>query len=209
MSDQSHICDSMQGVIGYYTENPDKALSQDKEAVAVVEEGLRVRATGPDGQTLVCDMPKGIGGGASAPTPGWMMRAPLANCEAVMVALRAAQLGIELKTLEVRVDSVSDDRGLLGMDDSIPAGSLEMRVSIRIGADGVASEQLHELVEWAEKHSPVGEPLTRVMSTEFAVEVVSWSLCGLHSKSSEETQTTWQHLSSFTVCGTAVGVGKK
>lgn len=172
MSNQKKINESMRGVIEYYAQNPDKALSQDKEAVAVVEEGLRVRATGPDGQTLVCDMPKALGGGATAPSPGWMMRAALANCEAVMIALRAAQLGVELKTLQVRVDSVSDDRGMLGMDDSKPAGPLNMKVSIRIGADGVSVERLHEIIEWAEKHSPVGEPLTRVMPTEYAVELV-------------------------------------
>lgn len=172
MSTQSHIRESMQGVIAYYTQNPDHALSRDKEAVAVIEEGLRARATGPDGQTLVCDMPKGIGGGATAPSPGWMMRAALANCEAVMVALRAAQLGIELTTLEVRVDSVSDDRGMLGMDDSKPAGPLNMKISIRIGAEGISAEKLHEIVAWAEKHSPVGDSLTRAMPTEYAVEVV-------------------------------------
>ena len=172
MSTQDNIRESMHGVIGYYTQNPDKALSQDKEAVAVIEEGLRVRATGPDGQTLVCDMPKGLGGGSTAPSPGWTMRAALANCEAVMIALRTAQLNIELKTLEVRVDSLSDDRGMLGMDDSKPAGPMNMKVSIRIGADGAPVEKLHEIIEWAEYHSPVGEPLNRVMPVEYAVEVV-------------------------------------
>ena len=172
MSTRKKIQESMQGVIEYYTQNPNKALSQDKEAVAVVEEGLRVRATGPDGQTLVCDMPKGLGGGESAPSPGWTMRAALANCEAVMIALRAAQLGVELTTLEVRVGSISDDRGMLGMDDSKPAGPLNMKVGIRIGAEGVSSDKLHEIIEWAEKHSPVGEPLTRVMPTEYTVEVI-------------------------------------
>ena len=171
MSTQDNIRESIQGVIGYYTQNPEKALSQDKEAVAVIEEGLRVRATGPDGQTLICDMPKGLGGGATAPSPGWTMRATLANCEAIMIALRAAQLGIELKTLEVRVDSLSDDRGMLGMDDSKPAGPRSMKVSIHIGADRVSEEKLHEIIEWAENHSPVGEPLKRVMPVEYAVEV--------------------------------------
>lgn len=172
MSTQDNIRESVQGVIGYYTQNPEKALSQDKEAVAVIEEGLRVRATGPDGQTLICDMPKGLGGGATAPSPGWTMRATLANCEAIMIALRAAQMGIKLKTLEVRVDSLSDDHGMLGMDDSKPAGPMNMKVSIRIGADGVSEEKLHKIIEWAEKHSPVGEPLTRVMPVEFDVEVI-------------------------------------
>ena len=171
MSAQDNIRESLQGVIGYYTQYPDKALSPDKEAVAVIEAGLRVRATGPDGQTLICDMPKGLGGGATAPSPGWTMRATLANCEAIMIALRAAQLGIHLNTLEVRVDSVSDDRGMLGMDDSKPAGPMNMKVNIRIGADGVSEEKLHEIIEWAEKHSPVGEPLNRVMPVEYTVEV--------------------------------------
>src|SRR3990170_8887350 len=167
MSNQKESRESMQGVIEYYTQKPDDALSQDKEAVAIVEEGLRARATGPDGQTLICDMPKGLGGGATAPSPGWMMRAALANCEAVMIALRAAQLGIHLDTLEVRVDSLSDDRGMLGMDDSKPAGPLNMKVGIRIGANGVSEEKLHEVIEWVEYHSPVGEPLNRVMPVEY------------------------------------------
>jgi len=172
MSAQDNIRESMQGVIGYYTQNPDKALSQDKEAVAIIEEGLRARATGPGGQSLVCDMPKGLGGGGTAPSPGWTMRAALANCEAIMIALRAAQLGVHLDTLEVRVDSLSDDRGMLGMDDSKPAGPMNMKGSIRIGADKASKEKLHEIIEWAEYHSPVGEPLNRVMPVEYAVEVV-------------------------------------
>ena len=89
-----------------------------------------------------------------------------------MRALRAAQLSVHLDTLEVRVDSLSDDRGMLGIDDSKPAGPLNMKVSIRIGADGVSEEKLHEIIKWAEYHSPVGEPLQRVMPVEYAVEIV-------------------------------------
>jgi uncharacterized OsmC-like protein len=171
MTAQEHIQKSLQGVIAYYTQNPNDALSQDKEAIAVIENGLRARATGPEGQSLVCDMPEALGGGACAPSPGWTMRAALANCEAIMIALRAAQLGVELTTLQVRVDSVSDDRGMLGMDDSIPGGPLSMKISIRIGAEGVSEEVLPEIVDGAEKHSPVGEPLTRIMPVEYAVRV--------------------------------------
>lgn len=169
---QTHIGDSVRGVIEYYSQHPDQARSQDKEAIAVVEEGLRVRATGPNGQTLVCDMPKALGGGETAPTPGWTMRAALANCEAVMIALRAVQLGITLQTLDVRVGSVSDDRGMLGIDDSVPAGPLRMTISIRIGAKDVDAKQLRQVIAWAEKHSPVGEALTRVVPAEYTVQIV-------------------------------------
>jgi uncharacterized OsmC-like protein len=172
MSTHEHIQEKLQSLIEYYTQNPNKALAQDKEAVAVLEEGLRVRATGPDGQTLVCDMPRGLGGGATAPSPGWMLRAALANCEAVMIALRAAQLGVALRELVVQVDSLSDDRGMLGMDDSKPAGPLNIKVNVRIGAEGVSAEKLRAIVEWAEKHSPVGDPLERKIPVEYAVEVV-------------------------------------
>ena len=66
---------------------------------------------------------------------------------------------------------MSDDRGMLGMDE--PAGPLSIKISVRIGAQGVPAEILHEIVSWAEKHSPVGEPLTWVMATEYAVDIIS------------------------------------
>jgi uncharacterized OsmC-like protein len=171
MSAQDHIRQSLQGLIQYYNQNPDKAVGPDKEAVAIIEEGLRARATGPDGQTLICDMPRGLGGAATAPSPGWMMRAALANCEAIMISLRAAQLGIHLTTLEVRVESTSDDRCMLGMDDSKPAGPLNVKVGIRISADPASEGRLREIIQWAEQHSPVGESLHRVMPLEYAIEL--------------------------------------
>ena len=172
MSETRTLKESMERVMQHYRDHPEKAVGSDKEAIAVIEHGLRVRATGPDGQVLVCDMPAALGGGASAPTPGWCLRAALANCEAVMLAMGAALRGIELKTCEVRVDSVSDDRGMLGSEASSPAGPLNMKISIRLGAQGVPAEALRELAAWAQQHSPVGEPLTRVMPVEHALEIL-------------------------------------
>jgi uncharacterized OsmC-like protein len=81
-------------------------------------------------------MPTGVGGGSSAPSPGWLARAALASCDATVIAMRAAELGIPLQGLEVTVDSESDDRGLLGMDDAVPAGPLSSRILVRIVAEG-------------------------------------------------------------------------
>ena len=152
------------------TEN--QALSEDKPATATVKEGLRCRATGGPGFELVSDMPKGIGGGATAPTPGWFFRAALANCDATMIALRAAELGITLTTLEVTVSSTSDSRGLVQLDDSIHAGPLNVRVHVKLGGEGVSKEQLHQLVEWAERHSPIGDAISRAVPLKVSVEVV-------------------------------------
>jgi uncharacterized OsmC-like protein len=167
-----HIQKSVKGIIQYYLENPDKAISEDKPATARVEAGLRCRATGPHGAELVSDMPKGIGGGATASTPGWFLRAALANCDATMIALRAAELGITLTTLEVTVSSTSDDRGLLQIDDSIPAGPLKVQAHVKLGGEGVSKEQLQELVAWAERHSPVGNAISRAVPLNVSVEVV-------------------------------------
>jgi len=171
MSNQ-RIQEAVKSATKYYTENPDQAISKDKSATAIVENGLRCRATASDGTTLVSDMSKGIGGGATAPSPGWLLRAALASCDASMIALRAAELGITLTTLEVTVSSTSDDRGLFQIDDSIPAGPLNVEVHVKLGGDQVSKKQLHELVAWAERHSPVGDSIRRAVPLNVSVEVV-------------------------------------
>lgn len=158
--------------VQYLSEHLEECRYVDRPATAVIDQGLRCRVEGPDGASIVTDMPAGVGGRATAPSPGWLSRAALAACDATLVAMRAAEEGIELETLEVTVDSESDDRGLLGMDDSVPAGPLSARVRVRIGARGVPAERLRELVESAEMRSPVGDAIRRQVPTTLEVDVV-------------------------------------
>jgi uncharacterized OsmC-like protein len=152
-----HIQNSVNDVITYLTENPKDAVSTSAPIVAVMESGLRCRATGADGETIVTDMPKAIGGGGSAPSPGWLSRAALATCDATRIALRAAELGIALDTLEVTTDSVDDDRGLFGIDDTVRAGSLSLRTRVKIGAMGIDDDTLRQIIDYALVHSPVAD----------------------------------------------------
>lgn len=85
--------------------------------------------------------------------------------------MRAAQVGVTLTTPEVTVESESDDRGFLGMDDAIPAGPLSVRTRIRIGAEGVEPDRLREMVHWAEAHSPVGNALKRAIPSQTEVDI--------------------------------------
>jgi uncharacterized OsmC-like protein len=120
-------------------------------------------------------MSTGIGGGGSAPSPGLIFRAALASCDATFVKLRAAQVGIKLTTLEVTVEGDPDDigtLGFLGIDDSIPAGELGLRLTFRIGAENTTPERIHELVKWITAHSPVGDSVSRAIPTKVDVEVV-------------------------------------
>lgn len=166
-----HIQNSVKDVIAYLNENPKDALSNDPPVTAIMENGLRCRATGAGGETVVTDMPEAIGGGGSAPSPGWLSRAALATCDATRIALHAAQLGVTLDTLEVTTDSVSDDRGLLGLDKSVPAGPLSLRTRVTIGAAGVAEEVLREIVGFAVTHSPVADGCRRATPSQVEVKI--------------------------------------
>jgi uncharacterized OsmC-like protein len=167
----ARIQQSVEGLIGYLSAHPEKSRTTDQAATAVVEDGLRCRATGPNGATIVSDMPKAVGGGGAMPTPGWFLRAALATCDATVIAMRAAQLGVTLSTLEVTVDSESDNRGLVGVGDEIPPGPLNVRTCIRIAAEGVAPERLQEIASWAAAHSPVADAIRRAVQTTVEVEV--------------------------------------
>jgi uncharacterized OsmC-like protein len=147
---------------GHLTEHPEAAVGTDAPATAVLEAGLRFRVEGPKGDVLT-DMSKTVGGGATAPTPGWLMRAALASCDASAVAMEAARDGVELTELTVTVDSESDFRGVLGVDDSVRPGPLAVRVRIQLAAADATDDQLREIVRRAESRSPVGDALARAV----------------------------------------------
>ena len=157
------IRDAVEGAVAYLTEHPDEARYTDSAATAVVETGLAVLVTGPDGASVKTDMPASVGGSGSAPSPGWLMRAAQASCLATLVAMRAAQQGIELTEVEVTVDSESDDRGILGVDNSVPSGPLSSRARIRVTATGAGEVDMEDVVRWAEAHCPVQDALRRAI----------------------------------------------
>lgn len=154
----------------YLAHHPEAARASDSAATAIREDGLRFRVDGP-WQSLTSDMAKSVGGGASAPTPGWLLRAALAACDATLLAMEAARDGIQLTDLQVTVDSESDFRGVLGVDPTLPPGPLSMRVAIRLTAPRATEDQLRAIVKRAESQSPVRDALARAvpMTTEIAI----------------------------------------
>ena len=152
--------------------DPDKARAKAAPATARLLEGLRCEVTGPRCEPVYTDMPPAMGGAASAPNPGWLLRGALASCMTTVVAMRAARLGLALKVLEITVESESDHRGILGMADDISAGYSALRFRVRIGADGVAPSKLRELVEWGDAHSPVGCTVRNAPVPTVEVEIV-------------------------------------
>jgi uncharacterized OsmC-like protein len=155
------IKQAITGATEYLTAHPADAMSTDSAATATMLDGLVTRVTGPNGESLATDMVPSVGGTASAPSPGWLLRAAEASCVATLITMRAAMLDVTLDALEVTVDSVSDDRGLLAIDDTVPAGPLTGRVAIRIAAAGADPATLEEIAHWGVKHCPVCDALER------------------------------------------------
>lgn len=164
------VREAIEKLSGTLVQQPEKARVKNAPATAVLEHGLRCRVTGPGNEAIETDMPAGLGGEATAPNPGWYLRAALASCNATVIAMRAARLGIGLTHLEVRVESESDTRGMLGLGDSVPAGLQRLLVHVRIGAPRASADQLRHLVHEAISRSPVG--CADLASAATAVEIV-------------------------------------
>ena len=63
---------------------------------------------------------------------------------------------MQLTRLEVSVESESDTRGMISLDESVPAGLQRLRVRVKISAPQASAEQLRHLVRGAISRSPVG-----------------------------------------------------
>ena len=153
-------------------EHPEKARTKTNPLTARLIDGLSCEVRGPNAEMIHTDMPASLGGGASAPNPGWYLRAAIASCTATVIAMRAANLGTALTTLEVSVDSEADQRGLLGLDDLVPAGVATLRTHVRIGANGVDEDALRALVAWGYAHSPVASTVRSAPACSIDVEIV-------------------------------------
>ncbi len=154
----------------YVSTHVDEARYTDSEAKAVAESGLRVHVTGPGGEELTTDFPASVGGSGSAPSPGWFLRAAEASCVAALVVMRAASLGLGAIRVEVTVDSMSDDRGILGIDDAIPAGPESTRITIRVSGTDTDADQLDGIGRWAVDHCPVVDAVRRATPVTVTVE---------------------------------------
>ena len=168
---QREIGAAVNAAIDYLNANPGEARYTDSAAVAVLRDpgALAVDVTGPQDARLTTDMPTSVGGANSAASPGWFLRAAEASCVATLIAMRAAQLGVSLTSVEVTVDSESDDRGILGAQAGVPGGPLSTLVRARV-LGSADHDELAAIVNWAVEHCPVTDAVRRAVPVTVAVE---------------------------------------
>jgi uncharacterized OsmC-like protein len=164
------VKESIEKAVQYLSENPSEARYTDSLAKARLGEALRAEVEGPNGERIIADMPGGVGGQGEHPSPGWLFRAAIASCVASTIGMEAAREGIELSSLEVEVDSESDDRGILGMDESIPAGPFSTRIQVRAKADGVDAGRLRQILETGAARCPVCDATKRAVDVSIDIQ---------------------------------------
>ena len=77
-------------------------------------------------------------------------------------------LGMALPSdsVEVTVDSESDDRGILGVGEDIPAGALSVRIVVSLLGGSIDREAFEDAVRWAVDHCPVTDTARRAVPLE-------------------------------------------
>ena len=95
--------------------------------------------------------------------------AALAGCLTTSLVYHAAAQGVEIEEIESRFEGDLDLRGFLGLDETVRNGYESVRVAFKIKSDA-PQEKLQELVELAQRRSPVFDILTNKTPVEVRLE---------------------------------------
>jgi len=117
------------------------------------------------------DIGKLEGGNDAGPGPGILERGALGSCLAVGYSQRAAVLGVPIDKIEVEVESDFDARGMLYIDDR-PPGFEALRYKVHIESPA-PEEKIMQIIEDADKHSPVLDDFRRAIPVERHVTIKS------------------------------------
>lgn len=101
-------------------------------------------------------------------TPVEIVLAGLASCLTAGVAAVAQNRGIQLRSVEARLEGSMDIQGILGVDSDVRNGYDQIKVSFDIDADA-SQEDIEALVAQSQKRSAVYDIITN--PTDVAVEV--------------------------------------
>jgi uncharacterized OsmC-like protein len=114
------------------------------------------------------------GGAGDAPCSGDILAAALAICEETTLRSVAANLGIELRSVDVDVRIHWDFRGTMATDREVPIGAtgIDMRTRVKL-PEGVDPERASRLLRSAERYCSTLQTLkggVPAVSTDFAID---------------------------------------
>jgi uncharacterized OsmC-like protein len=103
------------------------------------------------------------------PNPVEYLLTGLSGCLTSALIYHAAARGIKIKGIQSRVEGDLDLRGFLGLSPDVKVGFENIRVYFKIDAD-VSEEQKEELIQIAQKYSPVFNTVTNPTSVSVSLE---------------------------------------
>lgn len=117
---------------------------------------------------LEADHPEVLTGADNAPSPVEIVLHGLAACLTAGIGNIASARGIELTSVESRLEGDIDLRGLLGLSDEVRNGFERIRATFRIAGNATA-EQLRAVVEQSRARSAVFDIVTNGVPVDVEV----------------------------------------
>ena len=148
MSFDTLVAKTRQAIAG----NPEKAhvvFTAQGTLVGVTEVDIKTGA-----HSFTVDEPPALGGADVAANPVQYALASLGSCQAITYRFWAAQLGVELDSITVRVDGDLDLRGFFGVDDGVRPGFSGVHVEVTV-AGPESEERYAELAAAVDEYCPV------------------------------------------------------
>jgi uncharacterized OsmC-like protein len=113
-----------------------------------------------DSMVFEIDEPPVLCGNNLGANPVEYLLTALSGCLTTSLVAHAAARGIHIKGVESRYEGDLDLRGFLGISEDVKVGYQNIRVYFKIDAD-VSDGQKKELIEMAQKYSPVFNTITK------------------------------------------------
>lgn len=125
-----------------------------------------------------------VGGSGDVPCSGDLLLGALAACQATTLRMVAANMGIELASLEIEIEADWDARGTLAMGD-FPIGLIAIRCKTRVTVpDDVRGERAERLLRSAEKYCVVLNTLRNGVPVDSAFSLVQAGSPGVTNRDS-------------------------
>ncbi len=115
------------------------------------------------------DEPPVLLGGNKGANPVEYLLVGLSGCLTTAMVAHAAAKGIELRSVESRLEGDLDVQGFLGLSEDIPVEYQQIRVNFKIDAD-ISEEQKQELIKMAQKYSPVFNTITHPVAVTVGLD---------------------------------------
>jgi uncharacterized OsmC-like protein len=127
-----------------------RASEQDAPTACAVDTGRAIQ----EAQAHV-----GVGGPGTAACSGDLLLGALAACAQITCQMVASAMGIDARSIEVKVDGDLDLAGTLGVNREAAVGFSDIRVSFEVDAPEASEDQLASLLEKTERYCTVLQTL--------------------------------------------------